>query len=91
MQARLAVQQSELDQILAPIALYPDALLSQILMAATYPDRVSSLIIVNGTARLAAADGTLADAQVFRALDAFNPLFAQRLDPCPDALGQPHP
>lgn len=29
--------QQELDQILAPIALYPDQLLSQILMAATYP------------------------------------------------------
>ncbi|MBI5910168.1 MAG: DUF3300 domain-containing protein [Betaproteobacteria bacterium] len=29
--------QQELDQMLAPIALYPDALLSQILMAATYP------------------------------------------------------
>jgi len=29
--------QQELDQLLAPIALYPDALLSQILMAATYP------------------------------------------------------
>lgn len=29
--------QAELDQILAPIALYPDALLSQVLMAATYP------------------------------------------------------
>ena len=28
---------SELDQMLAPIALYPDPLLSQILMAATYP------------------------------------------------------
>jgi hypothetical protein len=27
----------ELDQMLAPIALYPDALLSQVLMAATYP------------------------------------------------------
>ena len=27
----------ELDQILAPIALYQDALLSQILMAASYP------------------------------------------------------
>jgi uncharacterized protein DUF3300 len=30
----------ELDQILAPIALYPDALLSQILMASTYPVQV---------------------------------------------------
>jgi hypothetical protein len=29
--------QPELDQMLAPIALYPDSLLSQILMAATYP------------------------------------------------------
>lgn len=29
--------QPELDQMLAPIALYPDPLLSQILMAATYP------------------------------------------------------
>ena len=27
----------ELDQMLAPIALYPDALLSQVLMASTYP------------------------------------------------------
>src|SRR5512136_3026279 len=29
--------QEELDQMLAPIALYPDDLLSQILMASTYP------------------------------------------------------
>ena len=29
--------QAEIDQMLAPIALYPDPLLSQILMAATYP------------------------------------------------------
>src|SRR5215472_7053233 len=29
--------QEELDQMLAPIALYPDDLLAQILMAATYP------------------------------------------------------
>jgi hypothetical protein len=29
--------QAELDQLLAPIALYPDALLSQVLMASTYP------------------------------------------------------
>lgn len=33
--------QQELDQMLAPIALYPDALLSQILMAATYPAEVA--------------------------------------------------
>jgi hypothetical protein len=29
--------QEQLDQLLAPIALYPDPLLSQILMASTYP------------------------------------------------------
>jgi hypothetical protein len=31
------LKQEELDQLLAPIALYPDALLAQILMASTYP------------------------------------------------------
>ena len=31
----------QLDQMLAPVALYPDALLSQILMAATYPTDVN--------------------------------------------------
>lgn len=31
------LSQAELDQMLAPIALYPDALLAQILMASTYP------------------------------------------------------
>lgn len=34
---RSPYSQAELDQMLAPIALYPDALLSQLLMAATYP------------------------------------------------------
>lgn len=32
--------QQELDQMLAPVALYPDSLLSQILMASTYPIEV---------------------------------------------------
>ncbi len=32
--------EQELDQLLAPIALYPDALLAQILMAATYPTEI---------------------------------------------------
>ena len=35
--AKPAFKQEELDQILAPIALYPDSLLTQILMASTYP------------------------------------------------------
>lgn len=36
-QERPAFSPEELDQMLAPVALYPDSLLSQILMAATYP------------------------------------------------------
>jgi hypothetical protein len=36
-QERPAFSEEELDQMLAPIALYPDSLLSQILMASTYP------------------------------------------------------
>jgi len=40
-QAQRTYSQAELDQMLAPIALYPDALLSQVLMAATYPAEVS--------------------------------------------------
>ena len=35
--AKQTFSQSELDQMAAPIALYPDSLLSQILMASTYP------------------------------------------------------
>jgi len=35
--ARVFYTQAQLDQMLAPIALYPDPLLSQILMASTYP------------------------------------------------------
>ena len=36
-QAPRTFSQAELDQMLAPVALYPDALLSQVLMASTYP------------------------------------------------------
>ncbi len=39
--AAYVYSQAELDQMLAPIALYPDPLLSQILMAATYPIELS--------------------------------------------------
>src|SRR5688572_21145116 len=34
---RAPFRQEELDQMLAPVALYPDPLLSQVLMASTYP------------------------------------------------------
>jgi hypothetical protein len=37
--------EAELDQMMAPIALYPDALLAQILMAATYPADVAEAVI----------------------------------------------
>src|SRR5512140_2461390 len=33
--------QEELDQMLAPIALYPDSLLAQVLVAATYPEQIA--------------------------------------------------
>lgn len=38
--AAKAFSQQELDELLAPIALYPDALLAQVLMASTYPLQV---------------------------------------------------
>jgi hypothetical protein len=34
--------QAELDALLAPIALHPDGLVSQILIAATYPEEVAA-------------------------------------------------
>ena len=40
-QAQRIYSQPELDQMLAPVALYPDPLLSQLLMAATYPLEVA--------------------------------------------------
>ena len=36
--------EAELDQMMAPIALYPDSLLAQILMAATYPADVAEAV-----------------------------------------------
>lgn len=38
--ADASFKDEELDQMLAPIALYPDSLLSQILLASTYPSDV---------------------------------------------------
>jgi len=39
-----AFSEAELDQMMAPIALYPDSLLSQILMATTYPANVDEAV-----------------------------------------------
>ncbi|EKB9389120.1 TPA: DUF3300 domain-containing protein [Pseudomonas aeruginosa] len=37
-------KEAELDQMLAPLALYPDALLAQVLMASTYPGNVADAV-----------------------------------------------
>jgi hypothetical protein len=55
--------QQELDQMLAPIALYPDSLLSQILMASTYP-----LEIVEAT-RWSKANPNLTGEQAVQAVE----------------------
>lgn len=41
-QAQSKLSNAQLDQLAAPVALYPDALLSQVLMAATYPADVAA-------------------------------------------------
>ncbi len=53
--AAKAFSQQELDELLAPIALYPDALLAQVLMASTYPLEVVE------AARWQKANATLKD------------------------------
>ena len=40
--AQTKLTNAQLDQLMAPVALYPDSLLSQILMGATYPDDVAA-------------------------------------------------
>src|SRR6187401_471329 len=57
-----AFTQQDLDELLAPIALYPDALLAQILMASTYP------IEVVEAARWQKANSTLKDKALEEAL-----------------------
>jgi hypothetical protein len=59
------VTQQELDQMLAPIALYPDSLLSQILMASTYP-----LEVVEAT-RWSRANPNLKGDEAVRAAEQF--------------------
>ena len=65
-QERRDFSQQELDQMLAPIALYPDALLSQILMAATYPVEVVQ------AARWSRANADLTGDDAVRAVDAMD-------------------
>ncbi|MGA8148996.1 MAG: DUF3300 domain-containing protein [Gallionellaceae bacterium] len=61
-----AFSQPELDQMLAPIALYPDSLLAQILMAATYPLEVVE------AARWSRANSTLGGEEAIQAVDSQN-------------------
>ena len=63
-QERPAYSQAELDQMLAPVALYPDALLSQVLMASTYP-----LEVVEAARWSRANPGLLGDEAVRAAAD----------------------
>jgi hypothetical protein len=77
--------QAELDQMLAPIALYPDSLLSQVLIAATYPLEIVSAARwsrqnpqLDGEEAVAAVAGRDWDPSV-KALVAFPELLA-RLD-----------
>ncbi|MFT6407089.1 MAG: hypothetical protein ACJAQ6_000499 [Arenicella sp.] len=57
------LEQGQLDQVLAPIALYPDSLLSQLLVAATYP-----LEVVQAT-RWRQANQSLSEKQVIDAIE----------------------
>lgn len=57
---------AELDQLLAPVALYPDALLAQLLIASTYPDEVVT------AARWSRMHPELAGEDAVRAADAFD-------------------
>jgi hypothetical protein len=41
-QATVKLSKQQLDSLTAPIALYPDALLAQVLMAATFPDEIQA-------------------------------------------------
>jgi hypothetical protein len=68
------LEQAQLDQVLAPIALYPDSLLSQILVAATYP-----LEVVQAT-RWRQANQSLSEKQVLAAIE------DKRWDPSVKAL-----
>ncbi|MGR4870194.1 DUF3300 domain-containing protein [Variovorax sp. LARHSF232] len=42
--AQSKLDNAQLDQLMAPVALYPDSLLSQMLMASTYPDDVKAAV-----------------------------------------------
>ncbi len=64
--ATAQVASGDVQQLVAPIALYPDPLLSNVLVAATYPDEVGA------AAQWMAENGPLDANQVFPALGAYD-------------------
>lgn len=77
-----AFSTAQIDQWLAPVALYPDALLSQVLMASTYPANVAQAVqwshdnpLKQGDAAIQAVSGQPWDASV-KSLVAFPQLMA---------------
>ncbi|MFJ3462785.1 DUF3300 domain-containing protein [Achromobacter spanius] len=62
--AQTKLSNAQLDQLMAPVALYPDALLSQILMGSTYPDDVAA------AAKWSAAHANQSGDDAVRAVDA---------------------
>jgi len=61
--AQAKLDNAQLDQLMAPVALYPDSLLSQILMGATYPDDVAA------AAKWSAAHSTESGDQAVKAVE----------------------
>ncbi|WP_454672906.1 DUF3300 domain-containing protein [Achromobacter pestifer] len=62
--AQTKLDNGQLDQLMAPVALYPDSLLSQILMGATYPDDVAA------AAKWSAEHTSLSGDQAVKAVEA---------------------
>ena len=89
-QARAAsYSQAELDQMLAPVALYPDPLLSQILMASTRPEEVAEAARWSADHRAVEGDTAVQMVQEFdwdpsvKSLVAF-PTVLERMGQSPD-------
>lgn len=61
--AEIPLSEAELEELVAPFALYPDALLAQVLVAATYPDQISR------ARDLIARTDTMSDAELATALE----------------------
>ncbi|HVH39636.1 MAG TPA: DUF3300 domain-containing protein [Gemmatimonadaceae bacterium] len=81
----------ELDNLLAPVALYPDPILAQVLVAATYPEQVelaARYVRVNGTSNIDMQPWDISVRAVAHYAPVLN-LMADRID-WTTALGQAH-